>query len=74
MAEYRLSPRAQRDLDGVFDYTVARWGLPQAMRYTDFIEAACADLAERPSMRRAAPMSGQAIDGVASSSMSFTFG
>ncbi|MDQ0839740.1 type II toxin-antitoxin system RelE/ParE family toxin [Sphingomonas faeni] len=48
MAEYRLSPRAQRDLDGVFDHTVAHRGLPQAMRYTDLIEAACADLAEAP--------------------------
>ena len=48
MAEYRLSPRAQRDLDGVFDYTVTHWGLPQAMRYTDLIEAARADLAEAP--------------------------
>lgn len=35
-------------LDGVFDYTVAHWGLPQAMRYTDLIEAACTDLAEAP--------------------------
>lgn len=48
MAEYRLAPRAQRDLDGVFDHTVTEWGLPQAMRYTDLIEAACADLAEAP--------------------------
>lgn len=48
MAEYRLSPRAQRDLEGVFDYTVAEWGLAQAMRYIDLIEAACADLAEAP--------------------------
>ncbi len=48
MAEYRLSPAAQRDLDGVFDYTVAEWGLAQALRYTDLIEAACADLAEAP--------------------------
>lgn len=48
MAEYRLSPRAQRDIDGVFDSTVTHWGLPQAVRYTDLIEAACADLAEAP--------------------------
>jgi len=48
MAEYRLSPAAQRDLDGVFDYSVAEWGLAQAMRYIDLIEAACADLAEAP--------------------------
>jgi toxin ParE1/3/4 len=48
MVEYRLSPKAQRDLDGIFDYTVKQWGLPQALRYTDLIEAACATLAEAP--------------------------
>lgn len=48
MAEYRLSPKAQRDLDGIFDYTVKSWGLPQALRYTDLIETACAGLAEAP--------------------------
>ena len=48
MAEYRLSPGAQRDLDGIFDYSLAQWGLPQALRYTDLIEAACADLARAP--------------------------
>jgi toxin ParE1/3/4 len=48
MADYRLSPRAQRDLEGLFDYTVERWGLPQAMRYLDLVEAACARLAEAP--------------------------
>ena len=48
MAEYRLSPRAQRDLDAVFDYTAAKWGLQQAVRYTDLIEAACAALADAP--------------------------
>lgn len=48
MADYRLGPRAQRDLDGIFDYTAAEWGLPQALRYTDLIEAACAELADAP--------------------------
>ena len=48
MGEYRLSPRAQRDLDAVFDYSVPHWGLSQAMRYIDLIAAACADLAEAP--------------------------
>ena len=48
MAEYRLSPKAQRDLDGIFDYTLTHWGLPQALRYTDLVEAACASLAEAP--------------------------
>lgn len=48
MAEYRLSPRARSDLDELFDYTVAEWGLPQALRYADLIETACANLAEAP--------------------------
>lgn len=48
MAEYRLSPTAQRDLGSIFDYTVEQWGLPQALRYADLIEAACVKLAEAP--------------------------
>ena len=48
MAEYRLSPKAQRDLDGIFDYTAERRGLAQALRYTDLIEAACGKLADAP--------------------------
>lgn len=47
MAEDRLSPRAQRDLDAIFDYTAAQWDVPQAIRYIDRI-AACADLAAAP--------------------------
>ena len=48
MAEFRFTPKAQGDLDGIFDYTVTHWGLSQALRYTDLIEAACAGLAEAP--------------------------
>ncbi len=48
MAEYRLSPAAQRDLEDIFDFTVAEWGLEQALRYADLIEAACAQLASAP--------------------------
>lgn len=48
MAEYRLSPRAQRDLEGIFDYTVRQWGLAQALRYLDLVESACASLAAAP--------------------------
>ena len=48
MAEFRLSRRAQRDLDEIFDYTVARWNLSQALHYTDILEAACTTLAEAP--------------------------
>lgn len=52
MAEFRLSPRAQQDLSDLFDYTVDKWGLDQALYYTDRIEAACAALAEAPQMAR----------------------
>lgn len=48
MAEFRLSPKAQGDLDQIFDYTAARWGLAQALRYLDHLEDACAILAESP--------------------------
>ena len=48
MAEYRLAPRAQRDLEEIFDYTMRHWGLPQALRYTDLIEAACARVSQAP--------------------------
>lgn len=48
MAEFRLSPRAQRDLDDIFDYTVAQWGSLQALRYVDSLEAACSSLANEP--------------------------
>ena len=48
MAEYCFSPRAQQDLDEIFDYTAAQWGLQQALNYTDIIEVACANLAVAP--------------------------
>lgn len=48
MAEYRLSPAAQADLDGIFDYTVRQWGLKQAERYTQALADACVRLAEAP--------------------------
>lgn len=48
MAEYRLGPRARRDLEAIFDYTLVHWGVSQAMRYTDLIEAACGMLADAP--------------------------
>lgn len=49
MAEYRLSPAAQDDLDAIFDYTMREWGLAQAVRYTKIIEGTCAAIAEAPS-------------------------
>lgn len=48
MPSYRLSPAAQADLEGIFDYTVYRWGLDRAVRYTQSIEAACSAIAANP--------------------------
>jgi len=48
MAEYRLSPAAERDLEGIWKYTRREWGLDQAERYTDLLTAAFQVLAESP--------------------------
>ena len=48
MAEYRLGPAAQRDLDGIFDYTVEHWGIAQAIRYMQAVKTVCAGLADSP--------------------------
>jgi len=52
MAEYRLSPAAERDLEGIWKYTRREWGLEQAEQYTDLLTAAFQVLAEAP---RSAP-------------------
>jgi len=48
MAEYRLSPAAERDLEGIWKYTRREWSLEQAERYTDLLTAAFQVLAEAP--------------------------
>jgi toxin ParE1/3/4 len=48
MAEYRLSPAAERDLEGIWKYTRREWGLDQAERYTDLLTAAFQVLADSP--------------------------
>lgn len=50
MAEFRLSPAAQADLDGIFDYTVRQWGVDQALRYTQELEDLCTALAQVPTL------------------------
>ena len=48
MAEFRLSPAAQADLDGIFDYSARQWGVAQAVQYVDDLQRVCAELAETP--------------------------
>ena len=69
MAEYRFSPAAQRDLGEVFDYSVATWGLAQAMDYTDLIAPPVPSWPKRHGARRRATMSVPAIGAAASGSM-----
>ena len=48
MADYRLTPAAERDLESIWTYTVRQWGLEQADRYIDFLTTAFAELANSP--------------------------
>ena len=48
MTRYRLSPAAECDLQEIFDYTAQQWGLQQALRYLEKLEAACDVLAASP--------------------------
>lgn len=50
MAEYRLTPAAERDLESIWAYTVQQWGFEQANRYIDLLTAAFAGLAESPNI------------------------
>lgn len=44
MSGFLLSPAAQTDLDGIWDYTAKRWGQDQAITYISSIRDACEEL------------------------------
>lgn len=50
LAEYRLSPEAQRDLESIWIYTLKEWNLEQANRYIDDFTGAFAELASNPNI------------------------
>jgi toxin ParE1/3/4 len=50
MAEYRLTPAAEADLEAIWRATVRQWGRPQAGRYLDLLTEACAVLARSPTI------------------------
>ena len=35
MADYELASEVESDLEGIFDYTIDRWGIEQAYRYNN---------------------------------------
>jgi toxin ParE1/3/4 len=53
MTGYVLSPRAQADIDDIWDYTADRWSDDQAERYTEDIRHAIEAIARDP--RRGRP-------------------
>jgi toxin ParE1/3/4 len=54
MAEYKLAPRAERDLEEIWRYTAGQWSVEQAETYVDSLIDAMEALAEHPLRGRAA--------------------
>jgi toxin ParE1/3/4 len=52
MTRYVLKPRAQRDLDEIWDYTAARWNIDQAEIYIRAIQRSLEMLADDPRLGR----------------------
>lgn len=52
MLQIRLSPLAQADLDGIWNYTVAQWDEAQAQAYVLGLDATMRLLAANPRMGR----------------------
>lgn len=48
MAEYHLTPAAERDLETIWIHTRQQWGVEQANRYIDILTEAFAELAQSP--------------------------
>ena len=48
MAEYRLTPAAEQDLENIWIYTCQQWGIAQANRYIDILIEIFAKLASSP--------------------------
>lgn len=48
MSRYVLSPRAQSDLDEIWDYTAEHWGVEQAENYIRLLQRAIESVAGDP--------------------------
>ncbi len=48
MATYKLYPAAEKDLEGIWYYTVDEWSIKQANKYIDDLHDAFQSLADRP--------------------------
>lgn len=65
MAEYRLSPAAERELEGIWTYTAQQWGAKQADQYIDILTTTFSDLAKHPKKLRPVTTSVRATAGAA---------
>jgi len=54
MADLRLSRRAASDLAEIADYTIAEFGIDQARRYRDQLQACFQSLLDNPQLGRSA--------------------
>jgi len=54
MPGFFLTPAAQSDLDGIWDYTVSTWGQAQAIQYTRDIQTTCQGLSDGTQFSRSA--------------------
>jgi len=46
--EYRLRPKAQADIEDIWNYTGRTWGIRQARKYISALRDACNDLVMNP--------------------------
>lgn len=53
MSRYILAPRAQADIEEIWDYTEEHWGLRQAALYTKELQKAIETIARDPRSGRA---------------------
>jgi len=49
---YKLQPEAEKDLEDIWNYTVEKWGVEQAIRYVDELDLAFQLLARTPLISR----------------------
>jgi toxin ParE1/3/4 len=53
MKSFRLTRRAELDLEEIADYTRSNWGEEQCLTYLDALEECCRRVAEYPNLGRA---------------------
>jgi toxin ParE1/3/4 len=53
LSAFRLTPKAQKDLDGIWEYSVEQWGAARAERYIRRLKAVLERVAARPESAKA---------------------